>query len=105
VAAPIQQVKAEFFKTMGHPARIRILELLSERPHVVAELIPEVGLEPSHLSQQLGKLRAGGLVTSRREGTAVVYALVDERIGELLRVSKAILLDQAFLAARELQAS
>jgi division protein CdvB (Snf7/Vps24/ESCRT-III family) len=38
---------------VGHPARIRILELLSEREHAVAEMLPEVGIEPAHLSQQL----------------------------------------------------
>lgn len=93
VTAPIQHLKAEFFKTMGHPARIHILELLSDGEQVVADLIPAVGLEPSHLSQQLGILRRGGLVTSRRESGAVIYALADPRITDLLVVSKAILVD------------
>ena len=50
MSTPLYQLKAEFFKTLGHPARIRILELLSEREHAVAEMLPEVGIEPAHLS-------------------------------------------------------
>jgi ArsR family transcriptional regulator len=54
---PIDQVKAEFFNTLAHPARIRVLELLRDGERSVSELIPDVGLEPSHLSQQLVVLR------------------------------------------------
>ncbi|CAM5317255.1 HTH arsR-type domain-containing protein OS=Streptomyces aurantiogriseus OX=66870 GN=GCM10010251_96000 PE=4 SV=1 [Streptomyces aurantiogriseus] len=57
MSTPLYQLKAEFFKTLGHPARIRVLELLSEREHAVAEMLPEVGIEPAHLSQQLAVVR------------------------------------------------
>ncbi|HEY3951999.1 MAG TPA: ArsR family transcriptional regulator [Streptosporangiaceae bacterium] len=60
MSTPLYQLKAEFFKTLGHPARIRILELLSERDHTVAEMLPEVGIEPAHLSQQLAALAEPG---------------------------------------------
>jgi len=53
MSTPLYQLKAEFFKTLGHPARIRVLELLSQREYTVAEMLPEVGIEPAHLSQQL----------------------------------------------------
>ena len=53
---PLYQMKADFFKTLGHPARIRVLELLSEREHAVSEMLPEVGIEPANLSQQLSIL-------------------------------------------------
>ncbi len=66
------QLKAEFFKTLGHPARIRVLELLSERDYTVAEMLPEVGIEPAHLSQQLTVLRRANLVTSARKAPASV---------------------------------
>lgn len=88
---PIYQVKAEFFKTLGHPARIRVLELLREGERSVAELIPDVGLEASHLSQQLAVLRRAGVVQSRKDGSSVHYSVTDERIFELLEVAKAIL--------------
>ncbi|MCU0269785.1 MAG: metalloregulator ArsR/SmtB family transcription factor [Acidimicrobiales bacterium] len=91
VTQPIYQLKAEFFKTLGHPARIRILEILREGEASVGELIPQVGLEPSHLSQQLGVLRRAGVVQSRKEGATVRYSVGDERVFELLAVAKAIL--------------
>ena len=91
MTAPIYQVKAEFFKTLGHPSRIRILELLRDGECSVGELIPQVGLEASHLSQQLGVLRRANIVQTRREGSTVFYSVVDRRILQLLEVAKAIL--------------
>jgi ArsR family transcriptional regulator len=89
---PIAEIKAELFRALGHPARIRLLELLSERPRPVGELLPLIGLEASHLSQQLGVLRRAGLVTVERDGTSAIYALSDPQIAALLAVAKRILL-------------
>jgi len=91
VSRPLYQVKAEFFKTLGHPARIRILELLSEREHAVSELLPEVGIEPANMSQHLAVLRRAGLVTTRKEGSAVHYSLTSTDVAELLAVARKIL--------------
>ncbi len=91
MSTPLYQLKAEFFKTLGHPARIRVLELLSEREHAVAEMLPEVGIEPAHLSQQLAVLRRANLVVTRKEGSTVYYSLVSPQIAELLRVARTIL--------------
>ncbi|MFC9964465.1 ArsR/SmtB family transcription factor [Nocardia ignorata] len=84
-------MKADFFKTLGHPIRIRVLELLSEREYAVSEMLPEVGVEAANLSQQLAILRRAGLVTARREGLSVTYALTSPRVKELLIVARAIL--------------
>ncbi|MFI6547213.1 ArsR/SmtB family transcription factor [Streptomyces prunicolor] len=91
MTTPLYQLKAEFFKTLGHPARIRVLELLSEREHAVAEMLPEVGIEPAHLSQQLAVLRRANLVVTRKEGSTVYYSLTSPDIAELLRVARTIL--------------
>jgi ArsR family transcriptional regulator len=91
VSRPLYQLKAEFFKTLGHPARIRVLELLSEREHAVAELLPEVGIEAAHLSQQLAVLRRANLVTSRKQGSTVYYTLASPHVAELLAVARLIL--------------
>lgn len=88
---PIYQVKAEFFKTLGHPARIRILEVLRDGERAVSELIPEVGIEPSHLSQQLAVLRRANLVRSRKDGASVLYTVSEPRVFDLLETAKAIL--------------
>jgi ArsR family transcriptional regulator len=91
VNTPLYQVKAEFFKTLGHPARIRVLELLSQRDHVVAEMLPLVGIEPAHLSQQLAVLRRANLVTARKQGSTVYYSLTSPQVAELLAVARQIL--------------
>lgn len=88
---PIYQVKAEFFKTLGHPARIRVLEVLRDGERSVGELIPAVGIEPSHLSQQLGILRRANILQVRKQGAAVRYSVTDPRIFDLLEVARAIL--------------
>jgi ArsR family transcriptional regulator len=91
VTVPLYQAKAEFFKTLGHPARIRILELLSERDHAVHELLDAIAVEPSSLSQQLAVLRHSSLVVSRREGGEVVYSVSAPEVRELLLVARRIL--------------
>ncbi len=91
MTTPLHQLKAEFFKTLGHPARIRVLELLSEREQAVAELLPHVGIEPAHLSQQLAVLRRAGLVTARRDGSNVIYSLTSPEVADLLAVARGIL--------------
>ncbi|MFF5138327.1 ArsR/SmtB family transcription factor [Streptomyces sp. NPDC013157] len=91
MSTPLYQLKAEFFKTLGHPARIRVLELLSEREHAVAEMLPEVGIEAAHLSQQLAVLRRANLVRTRKEGSSVYYSLASPELAELLRVARSIL--------------
>ena len=91
VSTPLYRLKAEFFKTLGHPARIRILELLSEGERSVGGLAAEVGLESSHLSQQLGVLRRAGVVLARKQGNAVIYSLASPDVAELLAVARAVL--------------
>lgn len=88
---PLYKLKGEFFKTVGHPARIRILELLAARDRSVGELMPEVGLESSNLSQQLGVLRRAGVVTARKDGNTVVYSIASPDIAELLAVARKVL--------------
>lgn len=89
---PIAEVKAELFKALGHPARIRILEVLAEGERSVGEMQPLVGIEASHLSQQLGVLRRAGVVQGRKEGASVIYALSDQQVAELLAVARRLLI-------------
>jgi DNA-binding transcriptional ArsR family regulator len=88
---PIYQVRAEFFRILSHPARIRVLELLRGGECSVGELIPQVGLEPSHLSQQLSALRRANIVQTRKKGSTVYYTVCDPRIFQLLSVAKQII--------------
>lgn len=93
MGVPLYQAKAEFFRTLGHPIRIRILELLSERDHAVHELLQQIAVEPSSLSQQLAVLRRTGLVASQRQDGQVVYSISVAEVRELLMAARSILTD------------
>src|SRR6476620_10295880 len=85
---PLSEIKAELFKALAHPARVRILEVLVDGERAVGEMQPLVGIELSHLSQQLSVLRRAGLVTTRKDGPLVLYAIRDPEMIELLAVAR-----------------
>jgi ArsR family transcriptional regulator len=100
---PVYEVKAELFRSLAHPVRVRALEVLADGERSVTELAAEVGVEPSHLSQQLAVLRRADLVTTRREATTVFYAIRHPLLVELLAVARRLLISslegtQALLA-------
>ncbi|NKE58911.1 winged helix-turn-helix transcriptional regulator [Lentzea sp. PSKA42] len=88
---PLYQAKADFFRMLGHPVRIRVLELLQDGPKAVRDLLVEIDVEASNLSAQLAVLRRSGIVTATREGSTVVYALAGGDVAELLRAARRIL--------------
>jgi ArsR family transcriptional regulator len=88
---PIYALKAEFFRVLGHPARIRILQLLRDGEQPVGALQAALDLDSSGTSQHLGVLRRRGLVESRRDGTSVFYRVKDPRTLDLLELAKEIL--------------
>lgn len=87
-AHPVHEVKARLFRVLGHPARVRILELLREGERSVGALQAELELDSSGTSQHLSALRRIGLVESRREGTSVLYRVADERVFDLLAAGR-----------------
>ena len=91
VSKPLYQAKAELFRTLGHPVRIRVLELLQDGPMPVRDLLAAIDVEASNLSQQLAVLRRAGMVTSSREGSLVVYALSTPDVAALLAVGRRLL--------------
>ena len=88
--AQLQSFKADLFKALSHPTRIRILELLREGEKGVTQLQFELGPEGSTVSQQLAILRMKNLVDARRAGNAIYYRLKDPQIKDLLDVSRRI---------------
>jgi len=86
----IQQFKAEFFKALAHPLRIRILEVLCEGDRNVNELQAILGTEGSAVSQQLAVLRGKNVVSGTKDGTNVIYSLRDPLIKDLLGVARQI---------------
>ncbi|MEV5986936.1 metalloregulator ArsR/SmtB family transcription factor [Streptomyces sp. NPDC052051] len=88
---PLYQAKADFFRMLGHPVRIRVLELLQDGPKAVRDLLAALEIEPAALSQQLAVLRRSGIVTSAREGSTVIYQLAGGDVAELMRAARRIL--------------
>jgi ArsR family transcriptional regulator len=86
----LQQFKADFFKALSHPLRIRILELLSEGEKSVNEIQSILNKEGSAVSQQLSLLRAKNIVVGTKDGKRVLYSLRDPMIMNLLEVAREI---------------
>ncbi len=82
--------KAEFFKALAHPLRIRVLDALRNGERSVNDLSGLLGVEPSNLSQQLAVLRSRSIVVGRKNGSNVFYSVPDPMIFSLLDVAKAI---------------
>jgi len=76
--------KAEFFKALAHPARIRILEYLRDGERSAGEILEALGLEQSNASQHLAVLRNKNILVSRREGTSVLYSVRDPMLYQIL---------------------
>jgi DNA-binding transcriptional ArsR family regulator len=93
-ASDLQGFKADFFKALAHPIRIRLLELLRAHENSVQELQAALGLDQSTVSQQLAVLRAKNVVVARKEGTTVRYAVRDPLVGDLLDVARRIFNNQ-----------
>ena len=89
---PLYEVKAGLFKGLAHPARVRVLELLSASDEVaVTDLLADTGMEASHLSQHLAVLRRHHLVLADRRGSLVFYRLAHPEVADLLRVARTLL--------------
>lgn len=82
--------KAEFFKALAHPLRIRILDCLRDGEKGVNELSGMLRVEQANVSQQLAILRSRNLVIGRKSGTGVFYSISDRTIFKLLDVAKEI---------------
>ena len=88
---PVYVVKAQLFRVLGHPVRIRILELLNDGERSVGDLQAALSLDSSGTSQHLSALRQQGVLESRRAGTSVYYRIRDPRVSQLLAVAKQLL--------------
>jgi len=103
---PVYAAKADLFRALGHPARIRILELLVDGERSVSSLLADLGIEPSTLSQHLAVVKRTGLVASSRKGNAVTYRLADRSVAQFLIAARNVLaatLGRARLALEELE--
>ncbi|NUW41252.1 ArsR/SmtB family transcription factor [Nonomuraea rhodomycinica] len=93
-SVPLYEAKAELFRLLGHPVRIRVLELLQDGPMPVRDLLAAIEVEPTGLSQHLAVLRRSGMVTAQRDGATVVYALSGRKVAGLLRAARELLAEK-----------
>jgi DNA-binding transcriptional ArsR family regulator len=102
---PLYEVKANLFKGLAHPLRVRVLEVLAAAPAdetPVSALLDATGLEASHLSQHLAVLRNYRLVTAERRGNQVLYRLAYPQVADLLRVARGLLAEILATTERQL---
>ena len=88
-------IMAKYFRGLGDPTRLRILEALSERERPVGELVELIGAPQPKVSSHLACLRWCGFVDSRREHRTVYYRVADERVLDMLGVARSLLADNA----------
>ena len=86
-------VLATFFQGLADPTRVRILELLAERPHTVSELQAELGLAQGRVASHLACLRWCGYVVGTVDGRFNRYQLVDPRVRDIVVAAEAIVRD------------
>ena len=91
MAVPLYQAKADLLRVLGHPGRIRVLELLGDGELAAGELLAEIPIEAGSLSQQLAVLRRAGLVAQRREAGTVVYSLTVPDVRHVLVAARTVL--------------
>lgn len=84
-------VTARFFKGLGDPIRLRILEFLEEGEKAVGQIVEHLSLPQNQVSMHLGCLRWCGYVRTRREGRFVFYSLGDSRVTEIMRLARELL--------------
>jgi DNA-binding transcriptional ArsR family regulator len=89
-AERLRQFKAEFFKALAHPLRIRILELLRAGPLSVTQIQAATGTPGSSVSQQLAVLRGRNIVATERHGTTIIYRVADAELFDLLDAARRI---------------
>lgn len=85
--------RADIFKALAHPARLKIIQLLQNGERCVCEIVPEMGMEQPNVSRHLAILKKEGILSSRKDGLKVIYWVRDPRVFQLLELSREILLE------------
>lgn len=87
----IRRIEADFFRTLGHPVRVRVVELLRDGEMTVGDIQAELGIDSSGTSQHLAAMRRQGILEARKEGTSVHYRVRDPRIFQLLESARQVI--------------
>jgi len=106
--AALRQFKAGVFQVLAHPTRVHVIECLGDGPLTVSSMLERIHVEPANLSQHLSVLRAKRLVTTRKEGNLVWYALRDPMLIQVLDIMRRYFqthLEEAMGMLKELSSS
>lgn len=90
----INQNQARILKSLAHPTRLQILEILKDGEKCVCEILPALGLEQSNVSQHLAILRQQEILDFRKEGLKVIYWVRDKRALAIVDLINQILIDR-----------
>jgi ArsR family transcriptional regulator, virulence genes transcriptional regulator len=94
LAKELYRLQAEICRTLADPVRLEILDMLKSGEHTVGELVEKTGLKQANVSQHLAVLRQTGLVSTRRQATAIYYSLAYPAIIQACDLTKQILMEQ-----------
>lgn len=89
------EILMKFFKGLGDPTRIRIVEALLEKERNVSELLQIIGIPQSNISNHLACLKWCGYITSRKQGTSIHYRITDERVNKIIGLARDVVADHA----------
>ena len=92
------KLTAELFKTLGHPVRIKILQMLMNEERCVCEIMENIDIEQSNLSQHLKVLKKQGLIDSRKDGQRVIYWIAYPSVKQLIGAAEQTLSEQIGLS-------
>lgn len=90
----VVKLTADFFKTLGHPVRIKILHSLEKGERCVCDLLEEIDIEQSNLSQHLGMMKKQGIIDSRKDGQKVIYRIVYQSVMNVVSGAEKTLSEQ-----------
>ena len=93
--AESNEILVKFFKGLGDPTRLRIVQTLLDKQQSVSELIKLMGVPQSNISNHLACLKWCGYITSRKERTSVYYQITDERVKKIVALAREIIADHA----------
>jgi ArsR family transcriptional regulator len=85
VSPSVLQRAAEIIKLLGHPERLKIVEVLEEGEATVTDIQEALGLPQAIVSQHLAKMRGADIVTARRDGVHVYYRIKEAKVPHILR--------------------
>ena len=95
---------ADILKALGQPTRLKIIDFLRDGERCVCEIFPAIGEEQSNTSRHLNLLLAVGILTRRKEGLKIYYAIKHREVLQLVELAATLMRQEIALRSRLLEA-